>query len=273
MVEARSPADDKSLPSWVPNYSEEWHNPFHALQFIESPGTSFGGKWISGSNTLSIEARVLDEIDIVSSESGAVGSNISATVMCWLSMAAKAVDSDAWLWLASAVDPQNPTSRHIDTFWRTLIGNQWNHEDGMRRNSAPAYALHLFLGNVLRHLFQSQEYKIKTINLMDSWKNHIDVQGLIITPLLLGETEKYQRLVFDSSAYNTFFITKAGRMGLGPWTLQSGDEVATFAGGNSLYFLRQSASKCRFVGHGYVHDLMTDCRPDTQRSYDPIDLE
>ncbi|KAL8707626.1 MAG: hypothetical protein Q9220_007364 [cf. Caloplaca sp. 1 TL-2023] len=273
MVEARSPADDESLPSWVPNYSKEWHNPFHALQFIESPGTPFGGKWISGSNSISIEASILDEIDKISSESGAIDANMSATIMSWLSMAAEAVDSDAWLWLASAVNPQDPTSWQVDTFWRTLIGNQWNHEDGMRRNGAPESGLYLFLGNLLRHFAQSQENKKNTIILMDSWKRHINVQRLIITPLILGETEKYQRLVFDSCAYKTFFITTAGRMGLGPWTLHSGDEVATFAGGNSLYFLRQSASKRRFVGHGYVHDLMTDCRSDTERVYSPMGLE
>lgn len=54
----------------------------------------------------------------------------------------------------------------------------------------------------------------------------------------------------------TFFYTKSGRMGLGPLSLQPGDQVAIFSGGRPAYLLREQEEYFELVGDGYVHGLM-----------------
>ncbi|KAI4273848.1 MAG: hypothetical protein LQ337_004360 [Flavoplaca oasis] len=270
MVEARC-GDDNSLPSWVPDYGTRWNNPFHALQYIEESETSFDGQRTPGSNILRVSACILDEIETVSLARASIGADIDAIVMTWLSMAAVPWEADIWDWLSRAVDDQDGVWGKIDSFWRTLIGNQWV-VDGLRTRDAPANCLYLFLGNVLKSRLKL-EYRDKSIGLMDAWKEKIDVQRLVIDPLYSGEADAYRKLVLDSGAYNTFFLTKAGRMGLGPWTLQSGDKVTTLAGGNSLLYIRGGSERAKFVGHGYVHGLMNGSELDLERQYLAMNLE
>ncbi|KAL8764777.1 MAG: hypothetical protein Q9209_007886 [Squamulea sp. 1 TL-2023] len=273
MVEARSASTDISLPSWVPDYSELWYNPYHAGTFVSIPGT-FSGYWTSGSSVLDVQACILDEIDIVSADAGSIGSNVDATVMSWLSLAAQVAGADAWQWLSSAVDDQHPASRAFDSFWRTLIGNKserTGHVDGPVPD-APKNYLYLFLGTLTHFLFETAD-PANLKSLAENWEKTIDVQRLIFEPVKQGKTRVYSRLLLDSVSYNTFFITKAGRMGMGPITVQGGDKVATFSGGTSLYFVRPTASGHRYVGHGYVHGLMRNPRADEGRPYQEINLE
>lgn len=54
-----------------------------------------------------------------------------------------------------------------------------------------------------------------------------------------------------------FFVTKEGRMGIGPDALKEGDIVTVLFGGNVPYVLRRTGSKYRFIGECYVPDLMS----------------
>ncbi|KAL8644859.1 MAG: hypothetical protein Q9226_007560 [Calogaya cf. arnoldii] len=264
-------SDSASLPSWVPNFGERFYNPSHAFQYQETPRKSFSGQWTSKSNVLRVQASTLDEVDIVSSDIGATYTDIDTITMSWLSLAAKAANADAWQWLSSAVDHQNPTSQPFDAFWRTLIGNRWFDEDESLQRGAPDHYLYLFLGGLLPYLLLEDEPR--AMKLIDSWSSNIEVMSLIIEPWEQGKTLALRRVLFESSIYKTIFITKAGRMGLGPCTLQSGDSIATFAGGNSLYFVRRDLSSHRFVGHGYVHGLMGDDEHRVETPYVAMNLE
>ncbi|KAL8789743.1 MAG: hypothetical protein Q9213_000994 [Squamulea squamosa] len=273
MVEARSASSAISLPSWVPDYSELWYNPYHAGNLFSISGTCFSGHWTSGSNVLGVQACILDEVEIVSADAGSVGSNIDATVMSWLSITAQAADTDAWQCLSSAVDDQHPVSRAFDSFWRTLIGNKSERTgctDGLEPD-APKNYLYLFLGTLIDYLFGADPSKLRS--LIESWETTINVEQLILEPMKQGKTRTYSRLLVESMLDNRFFITKAGRMGIGPTTVQGGDKVATFSGGTSLYFVRPLPSGHRYVGHGYVHGLMKNPSPDEGRPYQGINLE
>ncbi|KAF3053389.1 hypothetical protein E8E11_011834 [Didymella keratinophila] len=54
-----------------------------------------------------------------------------------------------------------------------------------------------------------------------------------------------------------FFITHAGRMGIGPDVMRQGDIVVVLFGGKVPYLLRPVASGYKFLGECYVPDLMS----------------
>lgn len=272
MVEARSTTDAASLPSWVPDYSERWYNPYHAGRFTPIPGTAFSAEWTSGSNILRVEASILDEILEVSPDFGSIGANINEIVLSWLSLAAGLSETDEWLWLLHAVDDPNPISEIFDSFWRTLIGNKSGQNDTQGEViNAPEDHLYLVLGSLMKTLMEKDEAKM--IFVVNEWCNSPLIEEKIINSLEEGKSELYDKLVISSILYNTFFVTKGGRMGIGPSTLQKGDEVASFSGGDSLYFIRQSQGKCRFIGHGYVHTLMDGSIIENAQPSRYIDLE
>lgn len=67
--------------------------------------------------------------------------------------------------------------------------------------------------------------------------------------------------VFSKAFYRaswglTLFITKQGHLGLGPYTIRSGDQVVIMKGGRTPYILRKKRDHCALVGEYYVHGIM-----------------
>jgi hypothetical protein len=53
-----------------------------------------------------------------------------------------------------------------------------------------------------------------------------------------------------------FFITREGRMGLGPPTLNEGDAVVILEGGGMPFILRKKGNRYQLIGCAYVHGVM-----------------
>lgn len=181
MVEARSATEATSLPSWVPDYTERWYNPYHSRRFTSKSDTVLYAQWISGSNILHVEARIRDEILVVSPDTRSIGANMNETVLSWLSLAAEATGSDAWEWLLHAVDTSYPISRSFDSFWRTLIGNKSGRMDGDGRmiNATEDY-LYIVLGRLMPFIMKKDEAKINSV--VDAWDCSPDAKKSTSTP-------------------------------------------------------------------------------------------
>lgn len=81
-------------------------------------------------------------------------------------------------------------------------------------------------------------------------------------------------MVQDYYAGRCLFSTKKGLLGLGPYSVQKGDQVWVVPSGRTLYILGPlsdtSSSKREFIGESYVHGIMNGVampekdRPDLQ---------
>ncbi|KAL8991629.1 MAG: hypothetical protein Q9169_007804 [Polycauliona sp. 2 TL-2023] len=274
IVEPRSVAGNLNLPSWVPNFAvRQGQNRYHVGQYIPNPSETFNGRWKSGSSILQVQARTLDVINEVSANYCLPGTELRNLGRSWLQLVADTQSLDAWDLLLEGVDPESPKASTLDTFWRTLIGNQmrWTKEPHEATvPTAPEYYLYLFLGFLLGHLLK--EDNARAVDMIDSWDSCFDLKTHLQESTNRGEHDTYSHQFMESALRNTFFLTQAGRMGLGPWTLQKGDEVAAFSGGNCLFFVRRQGQRHSFVGHGYVHGLMDGSLNDENETFQTIDL-
>lgn len=84
-----------------------------------------------------------------------------------------------------------------------------------------------------------------------------DKRALIEPSCIYGSVCKKMGLSFPKtkSFQRAFFITKEGRLGLGPLGTIPGDQVSVFCGGHVPFVLRQKEESWRLVGDAYVHDL------------------
>jgi hypothetical protein len=66
----------------------------------------------------------------------------------------------------------------------------------------------------------------------------------------------FSKAFYRASWGRTMFITKQGYMGIGPYTIKSGDKVVILKGGKTPYILRKKRDHHVFVGECYVHGIM-----------------
>lgn len=71
-----------------------------------------------------------------------------------------------------------------------------------------------------------------------------------------GDEENYAYLVRNYCFDRCFFITSAGRMGLGPSNALPDDTVTVIRGGGVPYLLRSLGDSWSLVGESYIHGLM-----------------
>ncbi|KAI0802186.1 HET domain-containing protein [Xylaria sp. FL0064] len=71
-----------------------------------------------------------------------------------------------------------------------------------------------------------------------------------------GDSGLYAALSRNFCFNRTFFVTKSGRMGIGPSGTQSGDSVAVIFSGEVPYVFQRIKSGYDFVGESYVDGLM-----------------
>jgi hypothetical protein len=65
---------------------------------------------------------------------------------------------------------------------------------------------------------------------------------------------------FGATAYRRFFITRDGRMGIGPESIQPGDQVVIMCGGKVPFAIRRDNNEpnhhAKLVGDLYIHGVM-----------------
>ena len=66
------------------------------------------------------------------------------------------------------------------------------------------------------------------------------------------------------------YVTREGRMGIGPLSLQPGDITCLFYGGSYVYSLRPEGTRFLFVGDGYLHGVMNGEGVDQDKARDFI---
>ncbi|KAI6080438.1 HET domain-containing protein [Hypoxylon rubiginosum] len=71
-----------------------------------------------------------------------------------------------------------------------------------------------------------------------------------------GDREQYMTLARNYCFNRSFFITSAGKMGIGPSDTRVGDIISVILGGGVPYVIRKQASQWLFVGESYVQGLM-----------------
>lgn len=70
------------------------------------------------------------------------------------------------------------------------------------------------------------------------------------------DSGRFHEIFVRACVDRRFFITHAGRMGIGPDVMRQGDIVTVLFGGKVPYLLRPVASGYKFLGECYVPDLM-----------------
>ena len=253
LVTLDSESTISNRPSWVPDFSLDRANQYHSECYHASGNTPLLVEWTLGSKTLSLQAKITDQVDIVSNNAGGSGETFITCILSWLAMAAKVADMDEWQWLSSLGDTQSSVDPQFDSFWRTLIGNKQAERDNMG-SEAPDQYRWVFLAFIISSLLEQDQ--ARAMQLMEAWAPSIDVEAQVLIPMGQGKHHVFGHQFMNSSLYKKFLITKQGRMALGPESLRPGDQVAIFSGGSSIYFVRETQSYYEFLGDGYVHGLM-----------------
>ena len=90
----------------------------------------------------------------------------------------------------------------------------------------------------------------------------VDLPSLKHIPTISGTEDATQfiRALWQYSFGRTFFITKAGRMGMGSYGIQEGDKLCHLFGGLVPFALRQDGSCWRLLGDAYVYNLASVSR-------------
>ncbi|PQE09113.1 Heterokaryon incompatibility protein [Rutstroemia sp. NJR-2017a BVV2] len=71
-----------------------------------------------------------------------------------------------------------------------------------------------------------------------------------------GDAEVYTSISYNFCFQWSFFVTKQGRMGIGPVVTRPGDRIAILFGGEVPYVLRSRDGVVILLGESYVHGLM-----------------
>ena len=213
-----------SLPSWVPDYSV-WHSvltfgfPIGAIRYNACGSTSVQAHWEQDSRLLSLMGSHVDEVSIVADSA-------------FTDTALHEIIIKEWLRL---IMPLLRTGKiTIEDFWRTLLGD-------CDRDSFPAPAQ----GG---HHFAAYLDSIGEDQARSFW-NHLLVHEL-------GSAMLFQASVETLAWHRKFFVTKNGRIGLGPHGMHAGEKVVIFSGGKVPFIVRKDPTGYKLCGEAYVHGLM-----------------
>lgn len=102
---------------------------------------------------------------------------------------------------------------------------------------------------------------IENSDLKALYKSFCMVQLFIRPDRGLTMTDAKNSCIFSKAFHRaswgrTMFITKQGYLGLGPYTIRSGDQVVILKGGRTPYILRKKRDHHLLVGECYVHGIM-----------------
>ena len=109
------------IPSWVPDYSPASHTKYRLANFA-IPEYEIDVGWTPGSNVLSFNGHLLDEIGLVSEHVPQRGSRPTPTIFSWFNMVAETFQVDPWELILSFEDSET-VNGISEEFWRCLIAD------------------------------------------------------------------------------------------------------------------------------------------------------
>ena len=232
--------EHQNLPSWVPDWSVCNHGASRTLGNA-SKGSLLKVEWTPGSKILGVEACIVDEVHLTADEIVTLGSKTNAALLSSFKLLVESTSDPPERWLHSIAEHRP----YAEAFWRTLIRDEVNSQ----RPAPEVYRQHF--AAVLLEAFQNKQMSEKW-SVPQQWIDDSKREGGVFP----GKGRLYLLEYGSKTAYNRFFLTKAGRMGLGPTSTQPGDKVAILSGAEQIFLLRHCGSEFQLVGNGYVHGLM-----------------
>ena len=233
-VEDPVDTDYKELPSWVPDYSV-WQK--HTVLGLTQSGLTDAGLrkgifknchhgFADDSQALTVHGIECDEISTVSQHSLQHRTRSDARVILeWLNLVHTLIDNGILT---------------METFWRTLIGDQ-----GKRIHPAPLeYGTHF--DNYV-HYAKAQEAKAQD-STGEHWTRRLAARSDFASL-------PYQAALGYIAPHRKLFSTSKGLVGLGSRSILPGDRICVLAGGRVPYILRKEQNHYRLIGESYIHDV------------------
>ena len=167
-------------------------------------------------------------------------------------MAAKANLTDIWTWTRDLTDPETASNEAAEVFWRMLIGLKAESKDHDLKKYRDSFIEVLFYESAINA--DNAESKERFI---DAWASSSTRLGDFRVHTAPRGDKDILGFRFAENARGTrFFVTKAGRMGLGPRSIESGDQVSVLNGAREIFILRKLQDSVQLMGIGYVHGHM-----------------
>lgn len=217
------------LPSWVP----AWWRPRRAkdasslikTQQTRSDWSSIGSKIENNGNTIRLKGISVDIVQqcaerVVGDEAPA--SEIFSCLRQWRTMS-----------LRSHCDLDHPGH-----FGLTILGGHW-------WDSSEATLGHGHLVDAtMRYLQETQRLPADPVTMLRSSSS------------LARDVARFCIAFMKASCERRFFVTKSGRIGIGPANTKAGDIVAILQGGRLPFILRPVANQYKMLGSSYVYGIM-----------------
>ncbi|MCJ1446332.1 MAG: hypothetical protein MMC23_006837 [Stictis urceolatum] len=226
-----------ALPSWVPDYSV-WHGvmsfgfPFRNRTFRAcGPYTSPSVHWSpSFPQTLRLQCAPVDEVTEIFPGCYDTRTEVSQILLSWLSALEDRLDAG---------------SISIDGFWRTILGDRVGRlSPATRRHGA----------NMAAFLSLISESSERDVPARRHWEPLLEIlpKGTRL------ETAKrhFENTVEGFASRRRMFVTRGGRLGLGPRSVLVGDRVLVARGGRVPLLVRRGVEGWRLVGEGFVEGVM-----------------
>ncbi|GAB1196594.1 hypothetical protein APSETT444_005866 [Aspergillus pseudonomiae] len=275
--------DGQALPSWVPNFTAPlittrlWSPRFRAGVYPDSSAAILPH---DDPQTLRLNGAFHDEIVSVEPQIG--------------TLTATSFRPPNWLGLISSMDKTYlPTGQNrVEALWRTLMTNKLSStSDDPVHNARSSFRF--FMQKALWSLtHQSDEETITNLklvretdenNTLPTWEE-IQQYGAKDE---VGEPRGMVRI--DDHDFDQTFVhfyrgrllyrTKRGYIGLGPWSVQAGDEVWVIAGARTPFVLRKSlinnssdTERRSLIGETYVHGIMDGEVISSAQVFKPVSL-
>lgn len=232
------------LPSWVPDWS--WSTRRWCIwiedRYKASGTTKPGWRYSPNPDTLTIPGIIIDRV-ATTEEFTPRGDepvvpykkSLPVIVDSIESLLKKAIEDQA------SSETNYPILTAPDSLWRTLIANKTLSRSSESEQSYPAPAAY---GDMFA-VFRGQAEVPSTFNpdLPPARRQDLFVQPL--ETAILGSIEDQR-----------FFITRNGRMGIGPRELQEHDLLVVFWGADMPVVVRDIEGYQRLLGAAYVHGVM-----------------
>jgi hypothetical protein len=267
-VEDATLTKTQGLPSWVPDYSI-WQEAT-ILGMPQNPHNYHA----AGNTPVNVhesapELLVLDALHVDTIKDIAPYIDLYARHISWLSLL-------SWLRLGSTLPETYVNGEtNYDAMWRTFIGNF----GGATNPAHVDYRKHFT--TLLRFLLDGEG--VDTGDSSGDRKEDVGVpmsKGLeqLMRDLTAehherdGNGDLYSVAFHYIAGLRRFFVTHKGYMGLGPRSMQPGDEVFIFSGADVPFVLRKSVlEEHRLVGEAYVHGIMDgEVLNDTSLSFSKV---
>lgn len=225
------PSRQHELPTWVPDWSFRGYPAISSLYLKDlyhasgasSPITRFSDNL----STLTARGAIIDHIKVVDT------TNFEETTVL---DGVDKIENTVLRALAEVLTPEVNPDDLSDAFWRTLIANSTLFAE------SPAPAIDGLKFQILRgQVAVPTDFEVDT---MESFSRRVAYTW----PLLPNIITKLRN--------RRLFITRSGRMGIGPSHMQEFDQVCILMGSDMPLILRDENEHHRFIGDSYVHGIM-----------------